>query len=233
MTEASTGWPAEAARRRFAIAADGTVSGCEESWGKLGASLRYACRMAAQLDEVIGVGRLEWLTTLSSTSVRARVGQSLEGLVTVTAEVERRSSPIHPVPQAKQDMSAQRALNSSLRLVHGGLVADWCAAITEDQRVIGAHLPEHGETFDDATTVLTQVGVRALAIVGALHESYRETAVMLDFRQGSLLIFDCDGLVIFAFADKFDSLAATQVIGRVRSRLAGQDLSLVWTYGTW
>lgn len=220
-------------RYRFAIAADGSVSGGEESSEQLGASLRYACRMASQLDEVLGVGRLEWLTTLSSTSVTARVGQSHEGLITVTAEVERRSSPIALGPEAKKNVSAQKALNTSLKLLHDDLIADWCAAITEDQRLLGARLPTRGNTFDNAESVLTKVGIRALAVVGALHESYRETAVVLDYRQGSLLIVEIDGLVLFAFADKFESVEVARVIARVRAKLVGQDLSLVWTFGTW
>ena len=219
------------ARHRFAVASDGTVSGTEPSSDQLAASLRYATRMATQLDPVLGIGRLEWLTTLSSTAVTARVAQGEAGAVSLTAEVEQRETTTRS-HDAERESSAQRAVNRALGLVHDVLMADWCAAITvEDKRLIGVRLPPTGRILEDPEVILSTVGDRVLAVLGALHRTYRETAVVLDYRQGSLMIADAGDAAVFAFADKFDSAAAGRVVSRVRSSLAGQDLAHVWTFG--
>ncbi len=215
-------------RRRFAIAADGSITGGDETSDQLGAALRYVCRMAGQIETLLGVGRLHWLTTLSGTTVTARVGRSGAGDMTVTAEVERRETraPTHlATPDAD---GAHAAMRQCLKRVRNGLDADWCAVITSDQRIVGALLPEPGSPLGDVGAVLSEVGLRALAVLGALDVPYRETGVLLDYRRGSLMVVAVDGDVLFAFADKFDPTIASRIIHEVRAVLAPHDLSLLW-----
>ena len=68
--------PPETPARRFTVAADGTTHGDDGASGRLAVSLRYACRVAGQLEFLTGAGDLEWVSTVSSTAVTARVGWS-------------------------------------------------------------------------------------------------------------------------------------------------------------
>ena len=229
MTDIANIAPPRVPRRRLAIAGDGSVTGDAAS-DQLGATLRYACRMASQIEPLLEIGPLQWLSTLSGTAVTARVGQNAGG-VTLTAEIEERAArtPLS-VPSTDPD-GAHAAIRKCLRRVRDGLDAEWGAVITWDKRLAGAFLPEAGSKRTGVREVLSEVGLRALAVVGSLDESYRETAVLLEYRQGSLLVVAVEGDVVFAFADRFDKSIAGPVIDGVRAALAPHDLDLVWTWG--
>lgn len=196
---------------------------------QLGGTLRYVCRMASQIEPLLDTGPLQWLTTLSGTAVTARVGQSA-GDVTVTAEIEGREAQTM-LGRSDDAEAAHTAIKKSLRRIRNSLEADWAAMITWDKRLVGALLPEAGSTRTGVRDVLSEVGLRALAVVGALDESYRETAVLLEYREGSLLVVAVEGDVVFAFGDRFDKEIAGPVIADVRAVLAPFDLDLVWTWG--
>ena len=216
-------------RRRIAIASDGSVTG-DEAPDQLGAALRYACRMAGQVQPLLDIGPLQWLTTVGGTALTARVGGA-EGEMTVVAEVEEREirDPV-PVPEAAG--GAATAVRQALQHVRDDLDADWCAVMTWDQRVVGAMLPEWSRRGSvDVRAVLPDVGLRLLAVLASLDETYRDTAIVLEYRAGSLLLVAVEGDVLFAFADKFDTAIAVPVIDEVRSQLAPHDLDLVWTWG--
>lgn len=215
-------------RRRIAIGSDGSVTG-DDAADHLGAALRYACRMAGQIEPLLDLGPLQWLTTVSGTSVTARVGRSA-GDFTVTAEVEERQARA-PLPMSVDAGGAHVAIKKCLHRVRDDLEAEWCAVITSDNRVVGALLPDAGRATTDVRAVLAEVGLRALAVLGSLDESYRETAVVLEYAGGSLMLAAVEGDVLFAAADKFDTAIAARLIDEVRSVLAPHDLDLVWTWG--
>lgn len=216
-------------RRRIAITTDGAVTGDDGS-EQLAAALRYACRMAGQIEPLLDVGQLQWLTALSGTAVTARLGHGADEIL-LTAEVEERGRR-QPVPASRAAGGANTAIRKSLRRVRDDLYADWSAVMTWDKRIVGALLPEgsRGGAVDVAA-VLPDVGVRLQAVLASLDETSRETAVALEYRGGSLLAAAIEGDVLFAFADKFDLEVAVPLIDRVRSVLAPHDLDLVWTWG--
>ncbi len=226
---ASTIAPPRVPRRRLAIAGDGSVSG-DESSQQLGADLRYACRMAAQIEPLLDLGPLQWVSTLSGTAVTARVTTS-EGALTVVAEIEEHEAAAELREPTVDVDSAHAAIRKALHRVRGGLQADWCALITWDKRLVGALLPEDEGRSAEVRAVLSEVGLRAMAVLASFEESYRETAVVLEFARGSLMVVAVDGDVLFAFAEVVDKTLAGPVIGDVRSLLAPHDLDLVWTWG--
>lgn len=229
MSETSNIAPPRVPRRRIAIASDGSVTG-DDAPHQLGAALRYACRMAGQIEPLLDIGPLQWLTTLSGPAVTARVGRSA-GDIMLTAEVEERGTR-QPVPVSAAAGGAHTAIRKCLRRVRDDLYADWSAIITWDKRIVGALLPEGSRTGSiDVGAVLPEVGLRLLAVLASLDETTRETAVVLEYRGGSLLVAAIEGDVLFAFADKFDNALAMPTIDRVRSVLAPHDLDLVWTWG--
>jgi hypothetical protein len=185
--------------------------------------------MAGQIEPLLDLGALQWLTTVSGTAVTARVGQSA-GDFTVTAEVEEREART-PMAASVDAGGAHAALRKCLLRVRDDLEAEWCAVMTWDKRVVGALLPDAGRAAVDVRAVLPEVGLRALAVLGSLDEAYRETAVVLEYARGSLMLVAIEGDVLFAAADKFDTAIAVRVIDRVRSVLAPHDLDLVWTWG--
>lgn len=218
-------------RRRLAIGTDGSVAGGDTA-DHLGVALRYACRMASQMEPLLDIGQLQWLSTLRGTSFTARVGH-VAGDVTVTADVGEvaESLPVGAKHVSVDADGAHAAIRKGLQMVHHGLEADWCAIITWDQRIVGAILPESGRRGVDVRTVLPEVGLRALALLGSLDESCHDTAVVLEYASGSMLVAAVEGDVLFAFADTFDTAIAGGVIDRVRAALAPHDLDLVWTWG--
>lgn len=230
-TFASTIAPPRVPRRRLAISGDGSVTG-DESSQLLGADLRYACRMAAQIEPLLDLGPLQWVSTLSGTAVTARVATN-DGAVTVVAEIEEHE-PVAALRESVVDAdSAHAAIRKALHRVRSGLQADWCALITWDKRLVGALLAEDEDSSPEVTAVLSEVGLRAMAVLASFEESYRETAVVLEYAHGSLIVVAVDGDVLFAFAETIDKSLAGPVIGDVRSLLAPHDLDLVWAWGAW
>ncbi len=228
MIETAQMAPPHVPRRRIAIAADGAVTG-DGTPDLLGASLRYATRMASQIEPLLDLGPLQWLTTLSGTAVTARVAH-VDGDLTVTAEVEERATePVRPA--SAEATGAHTAVRRCLHWVRDDLDTEWCAMITWDKRVVGAILPDPKIVAVDVRAVLDDVGVRALAVLGALDESYRESAVVLEYARGSLLVIAVEGDVLVTFGNRFDAAIAAPLIERVRSVLAPHDLDLVWTWG--
>ncbi len=222
--------PPRVPRRRLAIAGDGSVTGDATSQ-QLGAELRYACRMASQIEPLLDLGPLEWVTTLSGTGVTARVGRDAGGL-TVNAEIEEQTASTLSAAAPPTDAdSAQSAVRKSLHLLRDGLAAEWCALITWDKRLVGALLPDAVSRSAPLRAVLSDVGLRAMAVLGSFEEAYRETAVVLEYAHGSLIVVAVGNDVLFASADKVDKTRAGQVISDVRSVLAPYDMEFVWTWG--
>ncbi|KRF37211.1 hypothetical protein [Nocardioides sp. Soil805] len=231
MTEYDAGTPAPPARR-FTVAADGTVSGDDGDSGRLAVSLRYACRVAGQLEFLTGAGDLEWVSTVSSTAVTARVGWSLAREVTLSAEVEG-GAPRPPkefTVVGGSDVHA--ALAHCMQRVRQMLGTHWGAVITGDKRVVGAAVPQSGGGVLDSMAALPEVGIRALAVLGALEERYRETCVLLDYAHGTLLVAAIGDHALYAFADKVDTRVVAEIVDEVRAVLSPDDLARADTITT-
>lgn len=220
--------PPEPQTRRFTVAADGTTRGDDGASGGLAASLRYACRVAGQLEFLTGAGDLEWVSTVSSTTVTARVGWSLAREVTLSAEVEAGE------PRAPKEFTVvggadvHAALGHCMQRVRQLLGTHWSAVITGDKRVVGAAVPQSGSGVLDSMAALPEVGVRALAVLGALEERYRETCVLLDYQRGAMLVAAIGDHALYAFADKLDARVVSEVVDEVRAilvpaQVAGAD----------
>jgi hypothetical protein len=224
--------PPETPTRRFTVAADGATTGDDGDSGRLAASLRYACRVAGQLEYLTGAGDLEWVSTVSSTAVTARVGWSPAREVTLAAEVE--SGP----PRAPQEVTVvagtdvQAALAHCLQRVRQMLGTHWSAVVTGDKRVVAAAVPQPGGGVVDPTAALPEVGVRALAVLGALETRYRETCVLLDYAHGTMLVAAVGDHALYAFADKLDAGVVAEIVDEVRATLSPADVAAADTVTT-
>lgn len=207
-------------RVRFDVSPDGSVEGDDGAGGHLAETLRYVCRMGSQVGELLGLGELERLCTVSSLAVMARVS-GVSPLVSIRAEVEVRE--MHPPELAVvAGLGVQEAIDRALRRVTDDFASDWAAVITEDARLVGAM---HDESLRrDAPESLTEVGIRVLAVLGALDESLRETAVRFDYLRGSLLVMAIGGHALYTHADKFEASEMVRTVSAVQCLLAGADL---------
>lgn len=218
MTESSE---RERERVRFDVLPDGSVEGDDGADGHLAETLRYTCRMASQIGALLELGELERVSTLSNLAVMARVS-GISPNLSIMVEVERQGT-MRSAPVAVAAVGAQEAIDRSLRRVTIDLASDWAAIITDESRLVGA---VHDESLGcGAPESVFEVGERALAILGALDRSLRETAVRLDFVRGSLLVAAIGGHALFALADKFDVSEVVRTVSAAQTLLSGADLA--------
>jgi hypothetical protein len=211
----------ERERVRFDVLPDGTVEGDDGADGHLAETLRYTCRMGSQIGALLELGELERVSTLSSLSVLARVA-GVSPHVSIKVEVEAQKSS-RPRVVAVSGVTVQDAIDQALRRVTIDLATDWAAIITDDGRLVGA---VHDESMGQgASEHVLEVGVRALAVLGALDEALREIAVRLDFVRGSLLVAAIGEHALFALADKFDVSEVVRTVAGVQGLLAEVDLA--------
>lgn len=224
--------PPETPARRFTVAADGTTLGDDGADGRLAASLRYACRVAGQLEFLTGAGDLEWVSTVSTTAVTARVGWSDAREVTLSAEVETGEARAPKEFTVVGGADVHAALGHCMQRVRQMLGTHWSAVITGDKRVVAAAVPQSGSAVLDAMAALPEVGVRALAVLGALEEPYRETCVLLDYTHGTMLVAAVGDHALYAFADKLDPRVVAEIVDEVRAVLAPGDVARADTIAT-
>lgn len=211
----------ERERLRFSVLPDGTVEGDDGDGGNLASALRYACRMGSQIGELLELGGLERLSTLSNLAVAARVSGVSPDL-SITAEVEMQGTK-RPELVAVNIANAQDAIDRALRRVTVGLASDWAAIITAEGHLVGL---VHDETIGPGDPeVLQEVGVRVLAVLGALDASLRETAVRLDYRRGSVLVTTIGDHALYTHADKVDASEVVRTVSAVQGLLATADLA--------
>lgn len=211
----------ERERLRFSVLPDGTVEGDDGDEGNLASTLRYACRMGAQIGDLLELGGLERLSTLSNLAVAARVSGVAPDL-SITAEVEIQGTT-RPELAAVTTANAKDAIDRALRRVILGLASDWAAIITAEGHLVGL---VHDETMGpEDPEVLKEVGVRVLAVLGALVVSLRETAVRLDFRRGSVLVTAIGDHAVYTHADKVDASEVVRAVSAVQGLLANADLA--------
>ncbi len=211
----------ERERLRFAVLPDGTVEGDDGDEGNLASTLRYACRMGAQIGDLLELGGLERLSTLSNLALAARVS-GVSPDQSITAEVEMQGTQ-RPDLVAVTTINAKDAIDRALRRVTVGLASDWAAVITAEGNLVGL---VHDETMGAGDPeVMQEVGVRVLAVPGALVETLRETAVRLDYRRGSVLITTIGDHALYTHADKVDASELVRTVGAVHGLLANADLA--------
>ena len=108
----------------------------------------------------------------------------------------------------------------------------WSAVITGDKRVVGAAVPQSGSGVLDSMAALPEVGVRALAVLGALEVRYRETCVLLDYARGTMLVAAVGDHALYAFADKLDAQVVAEIVDEVRAILSPDDVAAADTIAT-
>lgn len=204
-------------RLRFDIGPDGTVEGAD---GELATTLRYVCRMGGQIGALLGLGELERFSTLSTVAVMARVA-GVSPHVSIKAEVEMRVVR-RPEPVAAVDVTSRQAISQSLRRVMVDFGGDWTAIITDDKRLVGAK--NRTSTRRDVPAIVHEVGIRALAVLGALDEGLRETDVRLHFVRGSVLVVALGDHALFAQADKFEENVVITTVPAIQRLFEGVDL---------
>lgn len=190
-------------RVRFDVSHDGTVEGDDGASGNLACTLRYVCRMGSQIGALLDLGELERLSTLSGVAVLARVS-GIAPELSIKAEVEFVAAPAQrPELPRGIGVPVQEAVERALRSVTLDLTCDWTALITDDSRLVGAM---HDESLPDGVpSSVRDVGVRGLAVIGALDEAMRESAVRFDFPRGSVLVVPVGEHALFMQADKFEA----------------------------
>ena len=208
-------------RVRFDVHADGTVEGDDGDDGHLAETLRYVCRMGSQIGALLGLGDLERLSTLSPLGLMARVA-GVPPHVSIKAETEIPGIE-RPELVPAASMNVRDAIDRALRRVIIDLGTDWAAIITDHGRLVGAVHDEYAAR--GAPESLLDVGERALAVLGALDESLRETAVRLDFRRGSVLVAGIGQHALYTHADKVDLSEVIRTVTAVQSLLAAADLA--------
>lgn len=209
-------------RVRFSVAPDGSVEGDDGAGGQLAGTLRYVCRMGSQIGTLLAIGELERLSTLSRLSLLARVG-GVSPHLSIKAEVETQQTP-RPERKLVSGIDVQQAIDRSLRRVTKDLASDWTALISDDMRLVGA--VHYESASEDAPPPVFEVGLRALAVLGALDERLRDTAVRLDFLRGSVLIAAMGEHAIFTHADRFEvDEVVRSSVAAAQGLLAGVVLS--------
>lgn len=208
-------------RVRFDVDPDGIVEGNDGADGHLAETLRYVCRMGSQIGALLGLGELERVSTLSNLAMMARVA-GVAPHVSIKAEVEVQGTG-RPELTPAAGMNVQEAIDRALRRVIIDLATDWAAIITDEGRLVGAVHDEY--TAQGPPESLHDVGLRVLAVLGALDESMRETAVRLDFRRGSVLVAAIGEHGLYTHADKVDVSEVVRTVTAVQSLLAGADLA--------
>ena len=206
-------------RVRFDVNPEGIVEGDDGDDGHLAETLRYVCRMGSQIGALLELGELERLSTLSTLTLMARV-DGVAPRMSIRAELERQGTK-RPELVPAAGMNVQAAIDRALRRVTIDLGTDWAAIITDDGRLVGA---VHDIYTDGPPESLLDVGVRSLAVLGALDQSLRETAVRLDFLRGSVLVAGIGKHALYTHADKLDVSEVVRTVNAVQSLLAAADL---------
>jgi len=213
-------WERARERVRFDVNPEGIVEGDDGDDGQFAATLRYVCRMGSQIGALLELGELERVSTLSTLTLMARI-DGVSPHVSIKAEVEMQGTQ-RPELVPAAGMNVQEAIDRALRRVTIDLATDWAAIITDESRLVGA---VHDIYTDGPPESLLEVGVRSLAVLGALDESLRETAVRLDYMRGAVLVAAIGEHALFTQADKVDVSEVIRTVTAVQSLLAGADLA--------
>lgn len=224
--------PHEVETRHFAILTDGTVRGDDGEDGLLAASLRYAARLAGQVEYILDVGDLLELTTVSRTAVTASITRDDAGGIGLSARLESQAFRQPRVLTVVGGADVHAALAHCVQRVQQTPGVKWGAIIADDKRVVGASLPGAGAAVLESVSALPNVGVRALAVLGAIEEHLRESWVRLNYERATVLMTNVGPHCLYAVVDEVKAGPFGEAVDEVRAILAPYDLSEAATLAT-
>jgi hypothetical protein len=227
-----TASPSEVEARQFGVHTDGTVRGDDGAGGRLAASLRYAARLAGQVEYLLDVGDLLELATVSREALTARITRDDAGGVGLSARVDRQPYRQPKVLTVVGGADVHAALAHCVQRVQQTPGVRWGAIIADDKRVVGASLPQAGAAVLESVSALPNVGVRALAVLGAIEEPLRESWVQLTYERAIVLVASVGPHCLYAVVDDVKGVPFGETVDEVRAILAPYDLSEAATLAT-
>lgn len=211
--------------RRFSVLTDGTVRGDDGDDGRFAASLTYAARLATQVEFLLDVGTLEELTTVSELAITAVVTRDDAGGVGLSVRVDPGPFRQPKVLTVVGGADVHTAIAHCVQRIEQTPGVRWGAIVADDKRVVGASLPRVGVAAGEVFSALPNVGVRALAILGAIDEPLRDSWVQLSYERASLLVASLGPHCIYAVVDELAPDPFGEAIDEVRAILSPYDLS--------
>ena len=133
--------PHEAEMRHFSVLSDGTVRGDDGESGRLAASLRYAARLAGQVEFLLDVGDLIELATVSREAITARVTHDDESEMSLSVRLDSQPFRQPKVLTVVGGADVHAALAHCIQRVQSTPGVSWGAIVADDKRVVGASLP--------------------------------------------------------------------------------------------
>lgn len=224
--------PHEVETRQFAVLTDGTVRGDDGEGGRLAASLRYAARLAGQVEFLLDVGDLLELTTVSRTAITASITRDDAGGVGLSARLESQANRSPKVLTVVGGADVHAALAHCVQRVQSTPGVEWGAIIADDKRVVGASLPRAGAAVSRLWSSVPNVGVRALAVLDSIEEHLRESWVQLRFERATVLVASIGPHCLYAVVDGVKPGPFGEAVDEVRAILAPYDLSEAATLAT-
>lgn len=218
--------------RRFAVLTDGTVRGDDGEAGRLAASLRYAARMAGQVEFLLDVGGLQKLTTVSETAITAGVTRDDAGGVGLSVRVDAQPPRQPKVLTVVGGADVHAALDHCSQRLQQTPGVRWGAIVAADKRVVAASLPQAGAAVLESLSALPVVGVRALAVLTAIEEPLRESWVQLTYAHATLLVASLDRHCLYAVVDEVKPGPFGETLDEVRAILSAHDLAGAETLAT-
>lgn len=218
--------------RRFAVLTDGTVRGDDGEGGRLAASLRYAARLAGQVEFLLDVGPLQKLATVSEVAITAGVTRDDAGGVGLSVRVDSQPRRRPKMLTVVGGADVHAALAHCVQRVQETRGVRWGAIIADDKRVVGASLPRAGATVLASLTALPTVGVRALAVLAAIDEPLRQSWVQLTYARATVLVAGVGPHCLYAVVDEVAPVPFGEAIDEVRAILSAHDLSAAETLAT-
>ena len=206
-------------RLRFGIRPDGAVTGDDGTDGYLAASVRYAARMARQMADLALLGELQWVTTVGRIALRARTDHSLDGM-NVEAELSMSMAPLHRSRHPHAAGVPADVIAGALQWLDANASANWCAVMSDDKRLVGLHSSRSAR--DVGPGAVHEVGLRALALLGALEQPYRDIGTVIGCQQGDLLVLEIGSHTMYAQADRFSAELVEQISFAMRERVPAE-----------
>lgn len=224
--------PHEAEMRQFGVLIDGTVRGDDGESGRLAASLRYAARLAGQVEFLLDVGDLVELATVSREAITVRVTHDEEREMSLSVRVDTQPFRQPKVLTVVGGADVHAALAHCIQRVRSTPGVAWTAIIADDRRVVGASLPQAGAAVSRLWSSVPNVGVRVLAVLGAIEEPLRESWVQLSFERATVLVAAVGPHCVYAVVDEVRPGPFGEALDEVRAILAPYDLSRAATLAT-
>ncbi len=222
----------EPVSRQFVVLTDGTVRGDDGDDGRFAASLRYAARLAGQVEYLLDVGDLLVLATVSRTAITATVSRDESGNVGLSARLESQAFRQPKALTVVGGADVHAALAHCVQRVQQTPGVRWGAIVADDKRVVGASLPQAGAAVLESVSALPNVGVRALAVLGSIDERLRESWVRLTYQRATVLVASLGPHCLYAVVDEVRAGPFGEAVDEVRAILAPYDLSEAATLAT-